>query len=181
MSQEVSAKKVASQNMLILDVRTPSEFTEKRLANSINIPLANLPSFTKELSEVSVDIAVLCRTGKRAAQAQEILSEAGIESAVVSGGILGWQNQEMPVLMTPKEWPIERQVRLGAGSLVLLGVVLGWTVNPWFYALSGFVGAGLVFAGITDSCGMAKVLSSAWWNQEAFDSSLARKQLIELQ
>ncbi|MES1180960.1 MAG: DUF2892 domain-containing protein, partial [Verrucomicrobiota bacterium] len=60
---------------------------------------------------------------------------------------------------------IERQVRIGAGSFVVVGTALGWLVHPAFYLLAGFVGAGLVFAGVTDICGLAIVLAKAPWNR----------------
>ena len=52
-----------------------------------------------------------------------------------------------------------------AGGLVLAGVILGFLLSPWFFALSGFVGAGLTFAGVTGFCGMARILAVAPWNR----------------
>jgi hypothetical protein len=60
---------------------------------------------------------------------------------------------------------LERQVRIAAGSLVLLGVALGAFVSQWLYGLSAFVGAGLVFAGLTDTCGMGMLLARMPWNR----------------
>jgi len=71
----------------------------------------------------------------------------------------------LPVVRGKKSIPLERQVRIAAGFLVLLGAVLGFFVHPYFIGLSAFVGAGLMFAGITDTCGMALVLAKMPWNQ----------------
>ena len=84
---------------------------------------------------------------------------------VVTGGTLAWQEAGLPVERgTVKVISLERQVRIAAGSLVVIGVVLAKLVNPWFIGLSAFVGAGLVFAGITDFCGMGLLLARLPWN-----------------
>lgn len=85
---------------------------------------------------------------------------------VVEGGTQGWVAAGLPVVsLGKKSISIERQVRIGAGILVLLGIVLGFMVHPGFFVLSGFIGAGLVFAGVTDWCGMALLLARAPWNR----------------
>jgi rhodanese-related sulfurtransferase len=84
----------------------------------------------------------------------------------LAGGILAWQQAGLPVEKDAKA-PIDvmRQVQITAGSLVMLGVALGWFVSPWFFILSAFVGAGLAVAGITNTCGMAMMLSKMPWNR----------------
>jgi rhodanese-related sulfurtransferase len=112
-------------------------------------------------------ICVLCEKGGRAAIAAEHLLKAGCQEIhVVEGGTQGWVAAGLPVVSLGKGIiSIERQVRIGAGSLVLLGIILGFLIHPGFFALSGFVGAGLVFAGITDWCGMGLLLARAPWNR----------------
>jgi hypothetical protein len=84
----------------------------------------------------------------------------------LSGGMSAWERAGLPVEREARApWSLERQVRLSAGSLVLLGTVLGWLVHPAFFGLSAFVGAGLIFAAITDWCGMGLLLARAPWNR----------------
>ena len=104
--------------------------------------------------------------GIRATKAAEKLRNAGLDDVVVvEGGTNAWVASGLPVVRGRKTISIERQVRIGAGSLVVIGAVLGWRVHPAFYILSGAVGAGLVFAGVTDICGLAIVLAQAPWNR----------------
>ncbi|MDB6080270.1 MAG: ygaP 2 [Akkermansiaceae bacterium] len=154
----------------VIDVRTPLEFDETHLARSRNLPLDRLsPRDLLEQQALPVDapIYLLCRSGQRATKAAERLEAAGFQHAtVVTGGILAWEQAGLPVTRgESKVISLERQVRIGAGSLVFIGVLLGWFVHPGFFGLSGFVGAGLVFAGISDWCGMGLLLAKAPWNQ----------------
>jgi rhodanese-related sulfurtransferase len=110
---------------------------------------------------------LLCRSGGRAQKAAEkFLREGFNESVVVTGGTQAWIDAGLPVERgTIKVMSLERQVRIVAGSLVFIGVVLGWFVHRGFFGLSAFVGAGLVFAGITDFCGMGLLLARMPWNK----------------
>jgi rhodanese-related sulfurtransferase len=108
-----------------------------------------------------------CRAGKRTADNAERLRQAAqCEAYIVEGGIEGWKKAGLPVV-ADKRQPIElnRQVMIAAGSLVLAGVLLGAFVNPGFYALSGVIGAGLIFAGVSGFCGLAKLLGLMPWNR----------------
>jgi rhodanese-related sulfurtransferase len=112
-------------------------------------------------------LCFICRSGQRAQQACQKLLDVGCSNVVnVEGGTLAWEPQGLPVVRGMKTISIERQVRIAAGSLVLLGAILGWTVHPAFIGLSAFVGAGLVFTGITDTCGMGLLLARMPWNQD---------------
>ena len=109
---------------------------------------------------------VICRSGIRGGQACEKLMKAGFLNAVnIEGGTLACVEAGLPVKRGKKVISLERQVRIAAGALVLLGAVLGWFVDPVFIGLSAFVGAGLVFAGISDTCGMGMILARMPWNQ----------------
>jgi hypothetical protein len=109
---------------------------------------------------------LVCRSGKRAEQAYQKLQATGCENLeVLDGGVIAWESAGLPVVRGVRAISLERQVRITAGLLVLLGVILGTWVHPAFYGLSAFVGAGLVFAGITDWCGMAMVLAKMPWNR----------------
>jgi hypothetical protein len=74
---------------------------------------------------------------------------------------------------TDRRQPLElqRQVQIGAGSLAFVGTMLGLFVSPWFFAVPAFVGAGLIVAGVTGFCGMARVLMQAPWNRTTLDAA----------
>ena len=117
-------------------------------------------------------IYVMCQSGNRAKRAAEKIEKAGIDSvSVIEGGMNAWEAAGLPVQRGRTTLSLERQVRIAAGTLVLLGVVLGFSVTPVMYALSGLVGAGLIFAGITDTCGMGLLLARMPWNTRTICSS----------
>lgn len=146
----------------IIDVRTPAEFGEVHIEGSELMPLGRLRPDTVG----DADAVVVCRSGKRAAKAMEQLEGAGCGNLrVLEGGVIAWEEAGYPVNLGRSVLPLERQVRIAAGLLVLAGVILGTWVHPGFYGLAAFVGAGLTFAGLTDWCGMAMVLARAPWNQ----------------
>ncbi len=121
-------------------------------------------------------VYLLCASGIRATKAAEQLKRAGLDDVVVvEGGTNAWAAAGLPVVRGRKTISIERQVRIGAGTLVLIGTGLGWFVHPAFFILSAFVGAGLVFAGVTDICGMAIVLAKAPWNRTGKEHQIALK------
>jgi rhodanese-related sulfurtransferase len=150
---------------LLLDVRTPMEFAEAHIAGSVLHPLSNLD--LNEIRKLAVGknaCVLICRSGKRANMAAEKLMASGLPNlSVLEGGVLGWDAARLPLIRGTKVISLERQVRIGAGSLVFIGAALG-LVNPNWIALSAFVGAGLVFAGVTDTCAMAMLLARMPWN-----------------
>ncbi len=153
----------------LIDVRTPVEFREIRATIARNLPLDSLDphSVMKERNGTANDpLYVICRSGNRSAKACQQFIDAGYTNVVnVEGGTQAWDDAGLPVVRGQKTISLERQVRIAAGFLVLLGAVLGFLVNPYFIGLSAFVGAGLMFAGITDTCGMAMMLAKMPWNQ----------------
>ncbi|MFT4261728.1 MAG: rhodanese-like domain-containing protein [Candidatus Woesearchaeota archaeon] len=177
----IKPTQVKKKHHLIIDVRTPKEYKEKHIPGSFNIPLNEIPKYKKELSNIKKNVAFLCRSGSRATQACQILKDNNLDSNVIEGGIQNWESEGLDVLYGPKSWELERQVRLGAGSLVTLGVILGALVNPWAYALSGFVGLGLIYAGLTNTCGMAFLLTKAPWNKVKHDTKKVINELGDIQ
>ena len=145
----------------ILDVRTPGEFESSHIAGSYNVPLDTLTEHATELAQVHRPVVLVCRSGQRAGHAERILREAGMkELYVLEGGIQSWQAQGRRVVQADKQkLSLERQVRIAAGFLVAVGALLALTVHPIFAVLSLFVGCGLMFAGVTDWCGMALLLA----------------------
>lgn len=153
----------------LIDVRTPVEFREVHLDIARNVPLDQLdPTALMRSRNETADepLYVVCKSGGRGQQACEKFIKAGFTNVVnVEGGTLACVDAGLPVSRGQKAMSLERQVRIAAGSLVLTGAVLAWFVHPAFVGLSGFVGAGLIFAGITDTCGMGMVLARMPWNQ----------------
>ncbi len=155
--------------LALVDVRTPAEFAQVHVPKARNEPLDRFePGTLLASGAIKKDqpVYLLCQSGGRATKAAEKLASAGLhQGVVVEGGTQGWVQAGLPVNRgTTKTISLERQVRIGAGSLVLLGVLLAFFVHPYFIGLSAFVGAGLVFAGITDWCGMGLLLARAPWN-----------------
>ena len=160
----------SGKSVNLIDVRTPVEFQEMRVGIARNVPLDRLdPNAIKDSKNNSGEpLYVICRSGSRGRQACEKLTKAGLANIVnVEGGTMAWEQAGYPVVRGKKAISLERQVRIAAGSLVVLGTALGYFVHPYFIGLSAFVGAGLVFAGVTDTCGMAMVLAKMPWNQTA--------------
>ena len=151
---------------LLLDVRTPAEFEEIHVEGAILHPLTELnPARVRELAQGKSACVVICRSGGRARQAAEKLAASGLTGlTVMTGGMQAWESEGLPVNRGQKTISLERQVRIAAGSLVFIGSALGYLVNPAWIALSAFVGAGLVFAGVTDTCGLAMVIARMPWN-----------------
>jgi rhodanese-related sulfurtransferase len=153
----------------LIDVRTPVEYREVHVAVAKNVPLDRLDAAAvMQARNGSKDepLYLICRSGSRGRQACEKLLAAGYTNVVnVEGGTLACLESGLHVVRGKKAISLERQVRIAAGLLVLLGVLLGWMVHPAFVGLSAFVGAGLVFAGVTDTCGMGLLLARMPWNR----------------
>jgi rhodanese-related sulfurtransferase len=153
----------------IIHVRTPAEFESVHIPGSYNVPLDQLSEHRQELTQALDSPAVLvCGSGMRARQADNALRDAGLQSlTVLDGGITAWENSGEPVVRGAQKWPLERQVRLVAGSLVLAGALGGLLLWRPLTLISMFVGGGLTFAAITNTCGMAILLSKLPYNQGA--------------
>ena len=153
----------------VIDVRTPVEFREVHCVHARNEPLDSLdPHSLMAARNGSADkpLYVICRSGQRAAKACEAFVKAGYTNVInVEGGTAAWDAAGLPVNRGRKAVSLERQVRIAAGFLVLLGAVLGFFVHPYWIGLSGFVGAGLMFAGITDTCAMGMLIAKMPWNK----------------
>ena len=151
----------------VIDVREFSEFDSERIAEARVAPLSNFERHADEIDHAK-PVYLMCRSGNRAKQAAERLTRKGFTDVhVVEGGMLAWAEAGLPVVKgESKVWSLERQVRFAAGLMVLLGAILSWAAHPYFIALSAFVGAGLVFAAVTDTCGMAMILARMPWNRQ---------------
>ena len=156
-------------DIALIDVRTPAEFGEVHLDCARNIPLDRLnPKVTAEENGWNEDSQILfiCKSGSRGKMACEKFAKSGFKNVVnIEGGTEACLSFDFNVARGRRVISLDRQVRIAAGFLVLLGVALGFLVHPGFFGLSGFVGAGLMFAGITDTCGMGMLISRMPWNQ----------------
>lgn len=159
----------AGEAIELIDVRTPVEFREVHAEYARNIPLDALnPQAVMSQRNGTSDkpLFVICNSGNRGAKACEKFLSSGFREVInVEGGTQAWDAAGLPVTRGKKAVSLERQVRIAAGLLVLLGVVLGFAVHPAFFGLSGFVGAGLMFAGITDTCAMGMLIAKMPWNR----------------
>lgn len=169
--KELAARQERGDVCDLIDVRTPVEFREVHVSFARNEPLDRLDPKALMFARGGASpqpLYVICRSGNRANQACEKFVAAGFTNVVnVEGGTLAWEQAGLPVTRGQKAISLERQVRIAAGLLVLTGVALSQFVNPYWIGLSAFVGAGLVFAGITDTCGMGMILARMPWNQVA--------------
>ncbi|UCE64454.1 MAG: rhodanese-like domain-containing protein [Nitrospirota bacterium] len=153
---------------LFIDVRTPSEFEEAHIPESRNIPLADIHKFLPELREAAKGqtLVLLCRTHNRVQIARDHLVKNGITNCrVLEGGITKWIADGKAIIRGRKGYSLERQTRLIAGLLVMIGVGLGVTLSPWFLLLPAAAGAGLFHAGLTDSCLMGILLGKLPFNR----------------
>lgn len=164
------AARLATGPVDLVDVRTGAEFRAMRVRGARHVPLDSLTVDAVRNGKpatASGPVLLLCKGGSRARMAAAKLRGLGVECVVVAGGTDACCAAGVPVERdtSSRVWPIERQVRLVAGALVLVGVGLGAFVHAAGYGLAAFVGAGLVFAGVTDTCGMALLLGRCPWNR----------------
>jgi rhodanese-related sulfurtransferase len=168
MSPRISAHDLAdqlgSQRIAVIDVREPMEYASGHIAGSLNVPLSRL----HQADLPKGPLVLVCQSGNRSAKGVQALLQRGHTHPVtdLEGGLPTWQQAGLPVRrLRNAPLPLMRQVQITAGSLVLLGLILSNTVAPAWILLSWFVGAGLVFAGVSGFCGMARLLAVMPWNK----------------
>ncbi|BCW64224.1 rhodanese-like domain-containing protein [Arthrobacter sp. StoSoilB22] len=157
------------QDLMVIDVRSAAEFEAMHIRGSYNVPLPLLSEHTDELAtRLGSRVVLVCQSGARAEQARQRLGKAGMEGAyVLTGGAPGFAAVGGDVVRGKNRWDLERQVRLTAGSLVVLGLVGGKLISPKVRLLAGAIGAGLTFSAATNTCAMGKALSAMPWNKAA--------------
>lgn len=161
------AKVLKDRGAVIVDIREPDEFAREHIPGAKNAPLSKAGgAVATHEGEV---VVYHCKSGMRTqANAARLASIAKCEAYILEGGLDGWKKAGLPVAVDASQ-PIDimRQVQISAGSLVVIGVILGAGLHPAFYALSAFVGIGLVTAGVTGFCGMARFLALMPWNRRS--------------
>ena len=166
LTPEQVEERVRQGHALLIDIREDDEFARRHVPGALSRPLSRFDAV--ELPEMAgTDVIFTCRSGMRtSANAERLAAPVGGTAFVLGGGLDAWTRAGLPVEANRKA-PLEmmRQVQIVAGSLVLVGVLLGWLVSPYFFGLAAFVGAGLTFAGISGFCGMARLLGLLPWNR----------------
>ena len=156
------------QGAVLVDIRSADEYAREHINQARHIPMEQLATDATALKDAKA-VIFHCRSGNRTRMNEAVLGACvPCETYVLEGGLDAWKKAELPVttdLSQPLE--LQRQVQIVSGSLIVLGTVLGLTLSPWFFVLPGFVGAGLVFAGVSGFCGLARVLMKMPWNQRA--------------
>ncbi|WIM89338.1 rhodanese-like domain-containing protein [Candidatus Mycobacterium wuenschmannii] len=169
-SSELRERIVSEAPLWILDVRTPAEFETSHIDGSLNVPLDLLNEHAPTVAETldrDRDIVLVCRSGQRATQAQQLLQRAGVgNGTVLEKGIADWEGQGFDVQRGVQRWDLERQVRLVAGSIVL-SAVLGSVAIPKLKWLAAAIGGGLTFAAVSNTCAMGNALSRLPYNRGA--------------
>ena len=159
---------LASGQVRVLDVRTPAEFETMHIPGAYNVPLDTLREHREELStHLDDDVVLVCRSGARASQAEQVLAGVGLPNLrVLDGGILAWEQAGGEVRRGTRRWELERQVRLVAGSMVLSTVLVS-LLRPGVQVVAGAVGAGLTFAAVSNSCLMGSILMKLPYNRSS--------------
>jgi rhodanese-related sulfurtransferase len=163
-----TARELMSQGAVLVDIRAADEHARERIAQARHMPMERLKDGGLPLDGASA-LIFHCRSGNRTQLNAQVLGAcASGDAYVLEGGLDAWKKAGLPVLAdVSRPLELQRQVQIAAGSLIVLGALLGATVSPWFHALSGFVGAGLVFAGVSGFCGLAHALMRMPWNRKA--------------
>jgi rhodanese-related sulfurtransferase len=157
----------STEPVRVVDVRTPAEFESAHIPGSYNLPLDTLRSNKADVvNKLDGDVVLVCRSGQRSTQAQQILGAAGTAARVLQDGILGWEQRGYVIDRGRQRWDLERQVRLVAGSIVLTSV-LGSVVVPKAKWIAAAIGAGLTYAAVSNTCAMATALSKLPYNRGA--------------
>jgi len=173
-SPKDALKLVQSDSQIkFLDVRSPLEYAQEHIKDSLNVPIDMLSVKTANLGESKHGYIVFCRTGNRSPMAADMLIQSGLQGIkVMDGGMTRWQKEGFPVIKGQGGISIERQVRAIAGSLVLVGILLALFVHAAFILLPLFVGCGLLYAGLTDNCLMGMFLMKLPYNKNLYKTKL---------
>lgn len=165
-SPQNAAQLVKEEKAILLDIRSVGETVTEHIPASLFLPFDIVNKLRIEELGVSKKLPVLvCRSGVRAEQAAKSLANEIEDVAVLDGGIVQWKEKGLPVTSGRKALPLDRQVLVGAGGMMMLFTILGLLASPYFYFLNILMAGGMVFAGVTGACGMARVLVMMPWNK----------------
>lgn len=165
---ELSSLLHGGELVRLLDVRTPGEFEHVHISGAYNVPLSQLHEHAAEVRNARGQVVLICQSGRRAQQAEQLLRTGGMANVhVLDGGMQAWIERQLPVNRIRARVSLERQVRIAAGSIVALGAFGALLLTPWLAVVPALVGSGLVFAGITDTCAMGMLLARLPYNRGA--------------
>jgi len=165
------AHRLLGEGAILVDIREADERARERIPGARHLPLSKLDEAESALHD-GKPVIFHCRSGARTlANAGRLAARTGktCEAYVLAGGLDAWRTAGLPVAVDRRQ-PLElqRQVQIGAGTLALTGTLLGALASPWFFIVPGFVGGGLIVAGVTGFCGMAHLLMRAPWNRAVY-------------
>jgi rhodanese-related sulfurtransferase len=168
-AEELKALMAERPAIRLLDVRTPGEYETAHILGAYNVPLDTLGEHAEQIrATVDEPVVLVCQSGARARRAEEALKDCTMSNVhVLDGGMNGWMGAGLDVRRGRHRLTLERQVRIAAGALAAGGAVLALVASPMWALVPAFVGSGLVFAGVTDTCGLAIVLSKLPYNRPA--------------
>jgi rhodanese-related sulfurtransferase len=166
--EDLARLRESDEQVRVIDVRTPGEFAGRHIPGSYNVPLPDLAGHRRELALATAPVVLVCESGRRATMAEQQLRDGGFDRVhVLEGGVAAWEARDLPLVRSggvDAPWALERQVRLVAGGLVATSVAASVVWPPARYA-AGAIGAGLVFAAVTDTCAMGMLLSRLPYNR----------------
>ncbi|MGX2967241.1 rhodanese family protein [Ursidibacter sp. B-7004-1] len=163
-------KEMCMQGAVLIDIRETAEHRREHISGSLSLPLSQLQATNAPNFPSNTAVIFHCKSGVRTKQAEAQLNEFAqtnnFDVYLLENGIDGWKQSGLETILDRSQ-PIDlmRQVQITVGSFVLLGTILGTFIHPLFYSISAFIGAGLIFAGVTGFCGMARLLAKMPWNK----------------
>jgi len=146
-----------------IDVRTAAEFQTEHIKGSKNIPLDMLKKYLKDIEKK--EHIIICRTGSRAQKAYAMFQKENCTVKILEGGLQAWKAAGKKTIVGKAKWSLERQVRFTAGLLVAISIILSYSLHPLFSLIALFVGCGLIFAAVTDTCTMGLLLAKLPYNK----------------
>jgi len=162
------ARKLIDQGAVLIDIRERAEYLREHIPNACSLPLADITAGKTIEATERQPVIFHCQAGMRTAQNASVLLKAArpAPGLLMTGGINAWKSVSLPTIKDKKQpLPVMRQVQIVAGTLVLSGVVLGYTIDSRLFLLSAFAGAGLLYAGVSGFCAMAGLLLKMPWNR----------------
>jgi len=166
----LQASELIAQGAVLIDIRERADYLREHIPGAVSLPLSDITAGKRVENAGSRPVIFHCQAGMRTTSNADALIKAVTSENVflMSGGINAWKSATFPTVEDKKQpLPLIRQVHITAGSLVLLGVVSGYTLDSRLFLLSGVIGAGLIFSGVTGFCGMATLLQKMPWNRTA--------------
>jgi rhodanese-related sulfurtransferase len=165
-AMRLSTLLIEDASVRLLDVRTPGEFENAHISGAYNVPLDLLGEHAADVRTAAGPVVLICQSGQRASKAEQLLRTSGLANVhVLEGGMKEWLARGLPVNRFRARMSLERQVRIAAGAMSAAGAFAALFVSPIFAVVPAFVGSGLVFAGVTDTCAMGMLLARLPYNR----------------